>query len=194
MRSAVHGAVVLGGSGTRYLADGRVEGDDPLAGFSPTAAQHLMRTDGFADVADIMVGSFHDPELDDGCAFEEPIGFHGGIGGEQTRPFILYPVGLPLPERPIIGAAAVHALLKDRREPLNGMGGRALVATSTTSDKRDRGRVEIVTVPARRRVPPVSGRRLRCFRDDEDRTRPIRRDALGSSAGARGRLGPPAGR
>ena len=44
-----------------------------------------------------MVGSFYDPELDEGCAFEELISFHGGIGGPQTRPFILYPARLPLP-------------------------------------------------------------------------------------------------
>ena len=59
--------------------------------FSPTAAQHLLRTDGFEHVADIMVGSFYDPELDEGCAFEELISFHGGLGGPQTRPFILHP-------------------------------------------------------------------------------------------------------
>ena len=74
---------------TRYLDDGRVEGEDPLAPFSPTAARHLLRTDGFAHVADIMVGSFYDPMLDEGCAFEELISFHGGLGGPQTRPFIL---------------------------------------------------------------------------------------------------------
>ena len=39
----------------------------------PRAARHLLRTDGFAHVADIMVGSFYDPELDEGCAFEELI-------------------------------------------------------------------------------------------------------------------------
>ena len=43
------------------------------------------------DCAEIMVGSFYDPELDEGCAFEELICFHGGIGGLQTRPFILHP-------------------------------------------------------------------------------------------------------
>ena len=32
VRSSEHGPVVLGGSGTRYLADGRVEGDDPARG------------------------------------------------------------------------------------------------------------------------------------------------------------------
>ena len=45
-----------------------------------------------------MVGSFYDPALDEGCAFEELISFHGGIGGAQTRPFLLAPVELPLPD------------------------------------------------------------------------------------------------
>ncbi len=50
-------------------------------------------------VADIMVGSFYDPELDEGCAFEELISFHGGIGGPQTRAFILHPQELEAPAR-----------------------------------------------------------------------------------------------
>jgi hypothetical protein len=120
VRSAQHGPVVLGGGGVNYLADGRVEGDDPLAAFSPTAAQHLRRTDGFADVADLMIGSFYDPELDEGCAFEELISFHGGIGGPQTEPFVLYPRSLPAPETPIVGAAAVHGVLADWRRHLQG--------------------------------------------------------------------------
>ncbi len=118
VRSSENGPMVLGGAGVRYLADGRVEGEDPLASFSPTAHLHLARTDGFAHVADIMVGSFYDPELDEGCAFEELISFHGGLGGLQTRPFILYPTGFAVPEERIIGAASVHALLKGWRRSL----------------------------------------------------------------------------
>jgi uncharacterized membrane protein YvlD (DUF360 family) len=113
------GPVALGASGTHYLADGRVDGDDPLGDFSANAPQHLLRTDGFEHVADIMVGSFYDPDLDEGCAFEELISFHGGIGGIQTRPFLLYPALLPLPGEPIVGAAAVHGLLSDWRRLLN---------------------------------------------------------------------------
>ena len=120
VRSEEHGAVALGANGAHYLADGRVEGEDPLAHFSPNAPRHLLRTDGFPHVADIMVGSFYDPELDEGCAFEELISFHGGIGGPQTRPFILHPVGLPVPDGEIVGAAAVHELLLDWRKHLNG--------------------------------------------------------------------------
>jgi hypothetical protein len=121
VRSAEHGAVVLGPSGVHYLQEGRVEGSDPLAAFAPGAARHLLRTDGFAHVADIMVGSFYDPVLGDGCAFEELISFHGGLGGPQTRAFILAPAGLPFPEQPIVGAAAVHDVLAGWRRMLQGL-------------------------------------------------------------------------
>ena len=49
--------------------------------FRPTPPAHLLRTDAFEHVADIMVNSFYDPELEQGCAFEELISFHGGLGG-----------------------------------------------------------------------------------------------------------------
>ncbi|MGZ4305746.1 MAG: phage holin family protein [Solirubrobacteraceae bacterium] len=120
VRSDQHGPVVLGSKGTHYLDDGRVEGEDPLAPFPPNAAAHLRRTDGFDHVADIMVNSFYDHELEQGCAFEELISFHGGMGGPQTRPFLLYPVELPLPSEPIIGAAHVHAVLSGWRRLLQG--------------------------------------------------------------------------
>jgi hypothetical protein len=66
-----------------------------------------------------MVGSFYDPELDEGCAFEELISFHGGIGGPQTQPFILHPVGLSVPDGGMVGAAAVHGILLGWRNELN---------------------------------------------------------------------------
>jgi uncharacterized membrane protein YvlD (DUF360 family) len=141
VRSAEHGATVLGANGARYLDDGRVEGEDPLAAFSPTASRHLLRTDGFAHVADIMVGSFYDPVLDQGCAFEELISFHGGLGGPQTRPFVLSPARLPLPAEPIIGAAAVHDLLRSWRRALqNGAtessSSPQLASATTPSDRQ----------------------------------------------------------
>jgi uncharacterized membrane protein YvlD (DUF360 family) len=120
VRSAEHGPLVLGARGVRYLADDRVEGEDPLAGFSPNAASHLRRTDGFAHVADIMVGSFYDGQLDEGCAFEELISFHGGMGGPQTRATLLYPARLPLPAEPIVGAEAAHDVLAGWRRLLQG--------------------------------------------------------------------------
>ena len=147
VRSAEHGALVLGPSGSRQLEHGVVEGDDPLAPFSPTAAVHLLRTDGFAHVADIMVGSFYDPELEEGCAFEELISFHGGIGGLQTQPFMLYPPTLTLPPGPIIGAAAVHAVLRGWRLELQEPAVSRLAPTPTTTDPRP-GAVVISRCPS----------------------------------------------
>ena len=112
------GPVALGALGAHHLRDGRVEGEDPLAPFSPTAARHLLRSAEFGNAPDLWVNSFYDPELDEGCAFEELISFHGGMGGPQTRPFLLVPVELPVPDEPIVGAAAVHAVLKRWRGDL----------------------------------------------------------------------------
>ena len=118
VRSSERGPVAIGASGSHHLSEGRVEGDDPLAHFSPNAPAHLLRTDGFADVADIMVGSFYDPDVDEGCAFEELISFHGGLGGPQTEPFVLHPARLRAPDEPIVGAASVNALLRGWRTEL----------------------------------------------------------------------------
>jgi uncharacterized membrane protein YvlD (DUF360 family) len=120
VRSEEEGPVVLGAGGAHYLASGRVDGMDPLAPFSRNAPRHLLRTDGFAHVADIMVGSFYDPALEEGCAFEELISFHGGLGGPQTRPFLLYPSTLSLHDGAMIGAASVNLVLRSWRAQLNG--------------------------------------------------------------------------
>jgi uncharacterized membrane protein YvlD (DUF360 family) len=120
VKSSEHGAVVLGGGGTTYLEEDRVEGEDPLARFPATAAQHLLRTHGFAHAPDLLVGSFYDAALDEGCAFEELISFHGGLGGSQTRPFLLYPKQLPAPEQPLVGAETLHGVLVGWRRLLEG--------------------------------------------------------------------------
>jgi Uncharacterized proteins of the AP superfamily len=135
VRSSKRGPVALGSAGANYLREGIVEGEDPLARFAANAPRHLLRTDGFPHVADIMVGSFYDPDLEEGCAFEELISFHGGLGGPQTRAFILHPVGLPAPDEPIVGAEQVHAVLSGwRRQLQRETSSRPLVAAGATSD------------------------------------------------------------
>jgi uncharacterized membrane protein YvlD (DUF360 family) len=120
VRSAEDGAVALGAAGTHRLADGVVTGEDPLAAFSPNAARHLRRTDGFPHVPDLLVNSFYDPLTGEGCAFEELISFHGGLGGPQTAPFILCPGHFEVPDEPLVGAEAVHRVLRDWRTACNG--------------------------------------------------------------------------
>jgi len=135
VNSREHGPAALGTDGIRYLADDRVEGEDPLRRFPRNAAAHLRRTDTFEHAPDIVVNSFYDPDLEQGCAFEELISFHGGLGGPQTRPFILHPVELPMPARRIVGAAGVHDLISGWRwalqgEPVPAVTGRVSAALS----------------------------------------------------------------
>ncbi|MGZ4168449.1 MAG: phage holin family protein [Solirubrobacteraceae bacterium] len=131
--SREHGPVVLGRAGARYLSDGRVEGKDPLESFGPRAADHLRRADGFAHAPDLLVNSFYDSVLEQGCAFEELISFHGGLGGPQTRPFIFHPVELAVPREPIVGAAAVHEILSGWRTLLQAE--RHPVRSAATGDR-----------------------------------------------------------
>jgi uncharacterized membrane protein YvlD (DUF360 family) len=135
VHSDARGPIVLGPEGVRYLTEDRIEGSDPLRGFPRNAAAHLRRTDSFEHAPDILVNSFYDPEVEQGCAFEELISFHGGLGGPQTRPFILHPVELPMPAHRIVGAAGVHDLISGWRwalqgEPVPQVAGRASAAVS----------------------------------------------------------------
>jgi hypothetical protein len=112
VNSEEYGPVAIGAEGRYYLNDDRIEGQNPLVGFGPNIVHHLKRTDAFPDAPDILVNSFFDPEKQEGAAFEELIGFHGGLGGYQTQPFLLYPAEWILEDDPIIGAEAVYKVLK----------------------------------------------------------------------------------
>ncbi|WP_030756805.1 phage holin family protein [Streptomyces griseus] len=112
--SAEHGSVVLARDGMEVpvaeLAD-----DGPLAVFGRGAADAVRRTDGFPHVADIMVNSMYDPATGTVHAFEEQIGSHGGLGGEQARPFLLSPPELSPPVaagEELVGAERVHRVLR----------------------------------------------------------------------------------
>lgn len=110
--SQEQGAVVIGASGRYYLADDRVEGENPLAGFGPNAAEHLRRTDSFPDAPDILVNSFYRADTNEVAAFEELIGSHGGLGGYQSQPFVLYPAEWEVDDGDLVGAAAVYRQFK----------------------------------------------------------------------------------
>ena len=108
VRSASAGAVALGRSGVNYLDEGRIEGDDPLLPFGPNAAHHLKRTDSFDHVADIMVNGAYDESTTELAAFEDFVGSHGGLGGSQSYPFVVYPARWSTPQHPVVGAEQMH--------------------------------------------------------------------------------------
>lgn len=114
IKSDEDGGVVIGPNGIYFLDHGYASGDDPLAKFGPNAAAHLRRTNTFTTAPDILVISMYDPVTGEVAAFEELVGSHGGLGGTQTEPFLLYPATLPLDhDKPIVGAASLHKVLKN---------------------------------------------------------------------------------
>ncbi len=113
VRSREQGALVLGARGRRCLQDDAVQGEDPLAPFDPTAAEHLRRHDRFPHCPDILVNCMYDPAADEVAPFEEFMGSHGGLGGPQTHPFALIPAAWSDPAAPIVGVEAMHAQLSD---------------------------------------------------------------------------------
>jgi putative membrane protein len=119
VRSEEHGPVVLAAEGRLFLEEDRVEGEDPLAGFGPHAAEHLRRTDSFSDAPDILVNSFYRAETNEVAAYEELIGSHGGLGGYQTEPFLLFPAEWELATESLVGAEAVYRQLKTWLEQLH---------------------------------------------------------------------------
>ena len=112
VRSERNGAVVIGARGTRYLDEDRLEGEDPLAPFGPHAADHVRRTDAFPHCPDIMINSTYWDETDEVAAFEELVGSHGGMGGEQGFPFAVVPRDWELPSGMIVGAEAMHRQMR----------------------------------------------------------------------------------
>jgi uncharacterized membrane protein YvlD (DUF360 family) len=112
VRSERHGAVAFGAEGAHYLDEGRVEGADPLAPFGPNAADHVRRTDGFAHCPDVLVNSVFEPDTEEVAAFEGLVGSHGGMGGSQSFPFVLFPVELSYPDQDVVGAEHMHRVLR----------------------------------------------------------------------------------
>ncbi|WP_407374602.1 phage holin family protein [Methanobrevibacter sp.] len=113
VKSQEHGDLAIGKNGTYYLDSGEIDGENPLEGFGNNIVRHLKRTSSFEHTPDILVNSFYDEEADEVCAFEELVGSHGGAGGDQSKPFILYPSSWNVSDDDIIGAENIYKLLKE---------------------------------------------------------------------------------
>ena len=118
VNSIANGGMVIGQNGIYYLDSNKIVGENPLKDFGKNAARHLKRQNSFKNMPDIMVNSFYDAKNDEVCAFEELIGSHGGLGGNQTKPFILYPSQWNDPGE-LIGAESIYYFLKKEIENLN---------------------------------------------------------------------------
>ena len=117
VNSMTEGGMAIGQNGIYYLDTDKIVGENPLEGFGKNAAMHLKRENSFDNMPDILVNSFYDSESNEVCAFEELVGSHGGLGGEQTKPFIIYPYDWTDPGE-LVGAASIYKFLKSEIDEL----------------------------------------------------------------------------
>jgi uncharacterized membrane protein YvlD (DUF360 family) len=113
VRSEQDGTLVIGARGVYYLGRDCFAGENPLAKFGPNAPRHLRKEDQYPCVPDILVSSDYDPERDEVAAFEELVGNHGGLGGGQSRAFVVHPAGWDPGNEPIVGPERLHHLLRE---------------------------------------------------------------------------------
>jgi hypothetical protein len=131
VRSSDHGPLVIGKSGVRYLDHRNVDGEDPVKELGKYAAEALKRLDKMSNCGDLVVLSMIDADTEQVAAFEELIGSHGGLGGPQTEPLILYPADWELDKEPLVGAPAIY-------EQLMAWLGRSIEQTGTKAADKAR--------------------------------------------------------
>ena len=120
VRSAAGHALVLGQHGCLDLNADKPDGSDPLVAYGLRAADNLRHLNGFANVGDLILLGAVDGPSGEVTGFEELVGSHGGLGGEQAEPFILTPETLKLTDDPPVGAPALYSQLIAWREQLKG--------------------------------------------------------------------------
>ena len=129
VRSEASGPIAIGHEGAIALRTGAVDRRDPLARFGRYAVDDLLRLDAMDHCPDIVLNSLLDPDTEEVAAFEELIGCHGGMGGMQTRAFIVYPGDWPGPPAPIVGAENVYVQIRTWLDALGvGPGSRPAAA------------------------------------------------------------------
>jgi hypothetical protein len=113
--------VALGKCGARNLHTGAVTGADPLAPFGDgqLRAAQLLRIAEFTNAGDLILNSTVYP---DGtvASFEDLIGVHGGLGGQQTDAFIVFPTEAGLQAEGITNSSQVYTLLWQQRQDDSG--------------------------------------------------------------------------
>jgi putative membrane protein len=108
--------LVMGKNGARRLPSGEIDGEDPLvpflgAGGGEHALAALSALAAFPRSGDFIVNGAM-LEKNAVVTFEEQAGTHGGLGGSQTEPFIIYPRRLKASRENLRNPAEIHAFLK----------------------------------------------------------------------------------
>ncbi len=115
VRSEEHGPLAISADGVRNLETGEIEGDDPLLHFGEHAVANLKELDSYQHIGDIFIISMYDPSTDEIAPFEHQVGAHGGLGGMQTKAFVMYPTAFATQAKTVelVGAPEVNRMLHE---------------------------------------------------------------------------------
>jgi len=106
--------LMLGKNGARNLTTGAVSGNDPLTPFDKPdfRVEQILRLAQFDNAGDLILNStlYEDGSV---AAFEELVGSHGGLGGQQTHAFILHPCDAGFITDKVSNSADVYELLEN---------------------------------------------------------------------------------
>ncbi len=84
--------LVIGKHGIRRLRSGQLEGEDPLSPYGDVdfIEREIRKLCEYPSSGDVIINGSY---LGDGAVicFEEQVGSHGGAGGSQTEPFVMFP-------------------------------------------------------------------------------------------------------
>lgn len=109
------GTMVISRSGMRALETGETEGEDPLRPYlDGKKDDHVLRAlrtlAAFPHSGDVVVnGAMLRPDVT--VSFEDQVSTHGGLGGPQTTPFVIFPGRLRKRRQGVQSAAEIHAFL-----------------------------------------------------------------------------------
>ncbi|MFX0078205.1 MAG: alkaline phosphatase family protein [Candidatus Hermodarchaeota archaeon] len=110
------GPVLLSEEGAIELRTGKIKGKNPLTpyGNEGVRRQQLLRLAEFPSSGELILIS---PVYEDGsvAAFEELIGNHGGIGGDQTNAILVHPVEFKVESEKIINSEQIFEVLDQVR-------------------------------------------------------------------------------
>ncbi len=115
VRSEEHGLLAIGAGGVHNIDNGEIEGTDPLEYFGEHVVMNLKELDGFKHIGDIFVISMYDPSTGEVAPFEHQVGSHGGLGGNQTKAFVMYPTAFATQDKTVdlVGAPEVNRKIRE---------------------------------------------------------------------------------
>ena len=178
VRSEEHGPLVISRDGVRNLETDEVEGEDPLRWYSEHTAANLRELDSYQHIGDIFIISMYDPSTEEVAPFEHQVGSHGGLGGMQTKAFVMYPAAFATQDKTVdlVGAPEVNRKIHewmDRAKELYAAG--AAPEEAAVEEEQELPSVLRTNEPDKPEKPPTkSGGAARKGRSPRRRAEPQR--------------------